>query len=229
MIRVIAVIPARGGSKGVPNKNKKNIAGKPLISYTIESALKSKLLAGIIVSSDDLEILEIAKQYKNVRIHQRKKSMSSDISPVGDTVNEIIKDELIDAVMLLQPSAPIRTGNNIDEVILQLHNDKNINSVISVVTMHDIHPARMYWNKNNYLIPIMQEYEKNRRQDIPPAYYRNGSIYITRISSFIENKSFVTKPVAPYIMPYNWLLNIDEPRDILIAEILIPAWLNNSI
>jgi CMP-N-acetylneuraminic acid synthetase len=229
LINVTAIIPARGGSKGVPNKNKKVIGGKPLIAYTIEAALNSNFLGKIVVSSDDPEIIDIAKQYKGVAVHQREESMASDTSPVGETVYAIIADDDIDAVMILQPTAPIRTGKNIDEAIQQLNNHDTVNSVISVVEMNDIHPARMYWNRDLALVPIMPEFEKSRRQDIPTAYYRNGSIYLTRKKAFMVDQSFITKPIMPYIMPFNWLLNIDEPRDILIAESLIPAWIKKII
>ncbi len=229
MINVTSIIPARGGSKGVPNKNKKVIGGKPLIAYTIEAALNSKFLGKIVVSSDDSEIIEIAKQYEGVAVHKRAESMASDTSPVSETVYAIIADDDIDAVMILQPTAPIRTGKNIDEAIQQLNDHDTVNSVISVVQMNDIHPARMYWNRELTLVPIMPEFEKSRRQDIPTAYYRNGSIYLTRKKAFMANQSFITKPIMPYIMPFNWLLNIDEPRDILIAEALIPAWIKKMI
>jgi CMP-N,N'-diacetyllegionaminic acid synthase len=229
LINVTAIIPARGGSKGVPKKNKKVIGEKPLIAYTIEAALNSKFLGKIVVSSDDPEIIEIAKQYKGVEIHQREESMASDTSPVGETVNAIIANDDIDAVMVLQPTAPIRTGENIDEAIQQLNDNSAVNSIISVVEMNDIHPARMYWNLDMSLVPIMPEFEKSRRQDIPTAYYRNGSIYLTRKNAFMAGHAFITKPIMPYIMPFSWLLNIDEPRDILIAEALIPAWIKKII
>ena len=116
-MKVIAIIPARAGSKGVPGKNKKLIDGKPLISYTIEAALQSKLLSEVWVSSDDAEIIELAKQYPGIRIHNRDTVLATDHSPVADTVKEIIKQTDCDAVMLLQPTAPIRTGKNIDEAI----------------------------------------------------------------------------------------------------------------
>jgi CMP-N,N'-diacetyllegionaminic acid synthase len=228
-MKVTAIIPARGGSKGVPEKNKKVICGKPLIEYTIEAALASEFLGEIYVSSDDHEIIEIAEQYSRVLIHHREDFMATDTSPVGETVNEIIATQDIGAVMVLQPTAPIRTGENIDATIRILNDHPAVNSVISVVEMNDIHPARMYWKREESLVPIMPELEILRRQDIPPAYYRNGSIYLTRKEVFLDGHSFVSKPIMPYIMPFNWLLNIDEPRDILIAEALIPAWIAGDI
>ena len=223
-MKVIAIIPARGGSKGVPGKNKTLIDGKPLISYTVEAALQSKLLLQTWVSSDDPEILELARQYPSIQIHKRDSSLATDQSPVADTVAKIIKETDCDAVMLLQPTAPIRTGKDIDAAIDLLETSPETNSVISVVAMTDIHPARMYWKKENLLSSILPEFEQVRRQDIPPAYYRNGSIYLVRRTAFEEQLSLMVKPTIPYIMPSDLLLNIDEPRDMIIAEALIPAW-----
>lgn len=223
-MKVIAIIPARGGSKGVPGKNKKPVAGKPLISYTIDAALQSNLLSEVWVSSDDPEIIAIARQYPAVLIHERGHSLATDQSPVADTVKQVIAQTTCDAVMLLQPTAPIRTGENIDAAIGLLIGSAETNAVISVVAMNDIHPARMYWKNADALVSILPEYEQSRRQDIPPAYYRNGSIYLVRRTAFEEQHSLMVKPIMPYIMPLDWLLNIDEPRDMIIAEALIPAW-----
>ncbi len=229
MIKVLAIIPARKGSKGVPNKNKKKILGKPLISYTIEAALNSKFLDNIYVSSDDKDILKIAKEYGRIKIHDRNPKLALDDSLIGDTVYSIVSKLNIDAIMLLQPTAPIKTGKNIDDAITILNNDLNIDSVISVVEMNDVHPARMYWKEKKKLNPIIPKLTKLQRQQIPKAYYRNGSIYLIRKEAFMLKKSFFTNSVSPYIMPYNWLLNIDEPRDMIIAESLISAWKENII
>lgn len=223
-MKVIAIIPARGGSKGVPGKNKKLIDSKPLISYTIDAALQSQLLSQVWVSSDDRDIIEMARQYPSIQIHERDSSLATDQSLVADTIKQIIQQTACDAIMLLQPTAPIRTAENIDAAINLLSSSEKINSVISVVAMNDIHPARMYWKKEEQLTSILPEYEQSRRQDIPLAYYRNGSIYLVRRNAFEQQHSLMVKPTMPYIMPLDWLLNIDEPRDMIIAEALIPAW-----
>lgn len=223
-MKVIAIIPARGGSKGVPGKNRKPVDGKPLICYTIEAALQSKLLSEIYVSSDDKFILGLAAGYMGVKLHERSNELATDSSPVSETVSAICNITDCDAIMLLQPTAPIRTSDNIDDAISLLESSGNCNSVISVVAMDDVHPARMYWIENGEMQSILPAYELSRRQDIPPAYYRNGSIYLVRKIAFEEKKSLMVKPSIPYIMPSGWLLNIDEPRDMIIAEALIPAW-----
>lgn len=233
-MRVLALIPARGGSKGVPRKNIRSVDGKPLIAYTIEAAIESKRLSAIYVSSDDQEILDVAKKYKGVELHIRRDDLATDTSPVTDTLLEVKSlaeksGTSYDALMILQPTAPIRTGKNIDDAISILENNKATNSVISVCAMQDVHPARMYWNKDNELVPILQQFEQSRRQEIPAAYFRNGSIYLIRKKAFEENRSVMIKPSAPLIMPASWLLNIDEPRDMFIAEALIPLWKTGKI
>lgn len=223
-MKVIAIIPARGGSKGVPGKNKRILDGKPLISYSIETAIQSNMFSAIVVSSDDEEILNIAGGYPEVELHHRKEALATDNSPVMDTVLEILNNRVVDAVMLLQPTAPIRTAQNIKEVISLMQQNPNAGSVVSVVEMTDIHPARMYWKDKLSLNPILPQYETCRRQEIPPAYYRNGSVYLVTVKAMRAQHTMMAKPLLPYIMPFNWLLNIDEPRDMIIAEALIPAW-----
>jgi CMP-N-acetylneuraminic acid synthetase len=225
-MKTVALIPARGGSKGIPGKNIKIICGKPLIQYAIESALESKLISEIWVSSDDTAILEIAGIFKGIKLHRRADSMATDGSPVSETILEILKSphQKFDALVLLQPTSPIRTGKQIDEAIGLLENNPKANSIISVCSLSDNHPARMYWKTNDELISIMPDLEEARRQDLEPAFVRNGSIYVVRSEAFLKQQKVMIKPSLGYVMPSFHLLNIDEKRDLLIAEALISAW-----
>jgi len=227
-MKVLAIIPARAGSKGVPGKNTYLIADKPLISYTIEAALESKLLHTIVVSSDDNAVRKIAESYKTISFHERPIEIAGDKSPISETIMSVLNDfdynNSYDAVMLLQPTSPIRTGLQIDQAINLFKQNPEANSLISVCAMNDIHPARMYWKEAISLKPILSEFEQTRRQDIPLAYFRNGSIYLTRISAFKQSSSVMNKPSIGFEMPSSQLLNIDEPRDIIIAKALINAW-----
>jgi len=223
-MKVLAIIPARGGSKGVPGKNKAIIDGKPLIAYTIETAILSGVLETILVSTDDAEIMEIAREYPEVHVHARSSVLASDTSPITDTINELAGRYASDAIMLLQPTSPIRQPQQIAEAISLLEKNTEANSVISVTAMDDIHPARMYWKSEGLLRPILAEFEQTRRQDIPKALYRNGAIYLVRTKAFKESGQVMVKPSLGLEMPTSQLLNIDEPRDILIAQALIPAW-----
>lgn len=232
-MHTIAIIPARGGSKGVPGKNIKTILGKPLILYTIETALQSNLLSEIWISSDDEKILQIAGSGERVRLHHRNAVLAQDHSPITDTVLAIIghykATNRPDAIMLLQPTSPIREAMHIDDAIRALQERPAMKSLISVCPMDDVHPARMYWKKDEELEPILVNYEQYRRQDIPTAYYRNGSIYLVRTKDFLASHSLMVKPTFAFEMPEATLLNIDTPRDLLIAEPLIKAWKNGTL
>lgn len=231
-MRILAIIPARGGSKGIPDKNIREVHGKPLISYTIEAALQSTLADEIWVSSDDERILQVAKT-AGVFLSRRPKEMAGDESPVDEAVNYLLEqagDDKFDAVMLLQPTAPIRTGADIDRAVKILRDNPEANSVISVCEMDDVHPARMYsLNGNSHLSSFIPEFESARRQDIPKAYYRNGSIYLVRMEAFRQTGSLMAKPAIPYIMDRKYLCNIDDPRDLIVAEALIKAWQEGSL
>lgn len=227
-MKVLAVIPGRAGSKGVPGKNSNILDGKPLICYSIEAALESKLITDIVVSSDGEDILNIAESYDSVYCHSRTSDLATDSSPIGDTLVEIINqfEERPEFIVLLQPTSPLRAGRQIDEAIGLLSKTPNCNSVISVIRMDDVHPARMYWieSQAQTLKPIIQEFETARRQDIPPAFYRNGAIYVTRVPQFLESRSVMTGPSCGYEMSGQTWLNIDDKRDVIIAEPLIKAW-----
>lgn len=230
-MRTIAIIPARGGSKGIPGKNVAIVAGKPLIAYSIETALQVSGLSEVIVSSDADDILDVARSYVSVRIHKRSDQLATDESSVIDTICAILQDldSAPDAIMLLQPTSPIRTAEQVEAAIRLLRDHPSANSLISVTAMSDVHPARMYWKTEAELSSILPEYEQTRRQEIPPAYYRNGAIYLVRSEALIKNNSVMVKPSLGFEMPASQLLNIDEPRDLLIAEPLLEAWKRNEL
>lgn len=234
MPKILAIIPARGGSKGVPGKNIRIIDGEPLIHYTINTALSVLPAADIVVSSDSKDIINIAKQY-DISIHERDSSLATDNSPVSETVDTILSlyekknGCKYDYIMLLQPTSPLRETQHLLDAIESIKNCNFANSLISVCEMHDVHPARMYNIKDRVLSPIIAKYETLRRQDIPPAYYRNGSIYITQRDAFSTQKQIMAKPSIPFIMDSKYLLNIDEPRDIILAEVFIKLWKEGSL
>ena len=222
-MKTLAIIPARGGSKGIVGKNIKKICGKTLIEYSIDVSLKSNLIDQVVVSSDCDKILEVSRKF-NVFCHKRDVKISQDKSPVSETIDSVLMEleTNYDLIILLQPTSPIRFANQIDDAISLIQKNNSANSLISVCEMDDVHPARMYWGKNGHLIePIMPEFEKLRRQDIPKALYRNGSIYIVKTEAFVRSKNIMIKPSIGFVMPYNQLLNIDEERDLIVAEPLM--------
>ena len=221
-MKVLGIIPARGGSKGVEKKNIRLINNKPLIGYTIDAAKESKLLTNFLVTTDADEIIEVAKKY-DCKYQKRTSENAQDKTPIEPVLLEVIEnlEENYDIIILLQPTAPARTGEDIDNVIKMFISDKTTHCVVSVVKLEDIHPARMYLINDNILEPLEKENEKKRRQDLEPVYLRNGCIYAITTKSFLKNKKLILDNKKPYIMPEDKWINIDSERDVLVAEALL--------
>ena len=231
--RTLAIIPARGGSKGIPNKNILKFGNKPLIHYTINCALESKLISKIIVSSDSKEILDCCSHFNGIELNERPLHLASDNSNIVETFIHLIdeeenKGEDFDYVILLQPTSPIRLKGEIDEVISALINSSSYNSLISVVEMNDIHPSRMYSIEANELKALNEKEQSLRRQDLPKVYLRDGCYYVSSVNSLKLNKSLFANPQLPFVRNGDLLLNIDGKRDILVAETLINNFIEDE-
>lgn len=220
-MKALGIIPARGGSKGIPKKNLVLLKGKPLISHTIESALRSTL-DELFVTSDSEEILEVAQKYGS-KVIKRPGSLAQDQTPMTETIihayhqiSQSLKGQF-DIIVLLQPTCPLRTSNDIDRAI-ELLDDPSILSVISVYQVEDHHPARMYRIQNSRLKSLDPSHQDVRRQDLPPVFHRNGLIYAVRVDAFLEKKSFFMEPTAPLLIDPSRCLNIDRPLDLQFAR-----------
>jgi CMP-N-acetylneuraminic acid synthetase len=222
-MKVLGVIVARAGSKGIPGKNLKEINGKPLIQHSIEAAKNSNKLTDFIVSTDGKDILQFVKSIGANSPFLRPNDLADDfISPIHAVLHakkfmENQGDEY-DAVMMLQPTAPFRTSEDIDGAISLLEST-NSDSVISVVDVGAYHPARMKFLEGDLLVdpPFCEEYENQRRQELTPMYIRNGAIYLTR-SHILESESFKGNDCRAWIMPWNRSANLDTVEDFLYAE-----------
>lgn len=225
-MKTLVIIPARGGSKGVPKKNIKILGDKPLIAHAIACAQASQKTTRTVVSTDAEAIAEVAQQY-GCEVILRPESLATDSSNVVTAVAHVYGElkEDFDLIVLLQPTSPLRTGADLDAIITSFEEDDHVNSVISVIPMDDMHPARMYHlGAESELIPFMSEGETTRRQDLEPVYYRNGCFYAVRTSVFLKEQSFMVAPKKAYVMSADWLANIDTPRDFKIAELLYADW-----
>jgi CMP-N-acetylneuraminic acid synthetase len=233
-IKILAIIPARGGSKGVPGKNIIKFDGKPLIQYAVDCALNSNLLDKIIINSDDQSILNTVDDKNSERIIKelRPKELGSDNSSIVDVVLHTlsqIKDKY-DLVILLQVTSPLRTSQDIKEIVGLFTKDKKLEGVVSVVPMDDMNPARMYeLGSDSDLKPLMKEAESTRRQDLKPVYYRNGCFYAVKTEVLVQQKTFMPTYKRAYVMNPDLLLNIDSFRDVKLAEVLIKAWKNKEL
>ena len=225
-MRVLAIIPARGGSKGVKRKNIRPLAGKPLIEYSIDIAKQSCVISDVIVSTDDVEIAEIAKNLE-VKVLKRPDNLANDTASVYATVVHVLNElqDDYDVIILMQPTSPIRKVSDLDEIIKYFNEDEDLEGVISVVPMLDQHPARMYnLNENNFLSSFLEQSETARRQDLKPVYYRNGCYYAVRSEALKSQQTLMPNRKKAFIMDAKWLVNIDEERDFKIAEVIMEEW-----
>lgn len=230
-MRVLGLIPARGGSKGVPNKNIRNVDGKPLIVYSIETAKKSKLLTDVVVSTDSNEIIEVVKANKCDYL-KRSSENAKDESPIDAVVAEVLNELNVnyDLILLLQPTSPIREPEDIDNVIQFFISDNDLETVISLVELEDIHPARMYNLDTDCIMhPLSPKLERERRQNLAPVYLRNGAIYATKVTAFLASKKFICEHKKGYVMPESKWANIDTERDLQITEMLIKEWKKGNL
>ena len=221
--RIIAIIPARGGSKGIPHKNIIDLCGKPLISYTITAAKNSKYIDYVMVSTDDVEIAYVAKEYGAEVPFMRPGEMASDTSKTIDAVLHAVDTlsdmgEVFSDLVLLQPTEPLRTAEDIDGAIKEYYKHDR-SSLVSVSEVDD-HPILIRTIEKNTLIPLLNVSSTCRRQDMPKYYKVNGCIYINRIESLDESTSFNDNHI-PFVMNKSHSVDIDELSDLMMAQYYI--------
>ena len=215
----LAIIPARGGSKRLPRKNVLELAGKPLIAWSIEAGLESQYLDKVIVTSDDDEILKIAKQFGS-EIIKRPVELANDTATSFDAIKHTIENlEAYDYIILLQPTSPLRTAKRIDEAI-ELLMSKNAHAVVSVCEM-DHSPLWSNTLDNSLSMQnfLREEVLSKRSQDLETFYRLNGAIYICQTHTLLEEESFFLKEnIFAYVMDRESSVDIDEEIDFIIAS-----------
>lgn len=222
MAKVLALIPARGGSKGVPGKNIRKVAGKPLLAHSIIQAQKADIIDQVVVSSDDDAILQIAEAYGAVAL-QRPKTMAQDESPVTDAIEHVYENcGPCDAIALLQPTSPLRSSHDIDAAVQLFIRSQR--PVCSVYQVEDTHPARMYRiehnEQGNQLNALLPDLAQMRRQDLPPIYLRNGAIYVFG-SEQVKARSVITNDMLAYVMPPESSVNVDTEMDFQLLQLIM--------
>lgn len=227
--KVLAIIPARGGSKGVLRKNIRPIAGRPLIAYTIECALSARrLFHRVIVSTDDEEIASVARAYGAEVPFMRPEELARDNSPSVPALQHAVRfieeqdGVRMDWVCALQPTEPFRTAEDLQQC-LDLGISGGCDSVISVVQVFATHPILMKRIENDQLLPFcVEEREGTRRQDYTPAaYMRNGAVYLTRRDVLMEQGSVWGTFIRPYVMPMERSVSIDSELDLKLADLMM--------
>jgi CMP-N-acetylneuraminic acid synthetase len=230
---ILCIIPARGGSKGVPGKNIKLLNGKPLLAYTSEIALRSKLLTKVIVSTDDVNISNHAKNLKLEVPFLRPVELAQDNSPTIDTIIHALRwysnqNIFFDTVCLLQVTSPFRTVEFLDNAIEKFIKSR-CDALVSVQKVpHEYNP---HWTfevntEGNLTIATGDTQIIPRRQELPLAYHRDGSIYITKTNVILEQNSLYGNSIAYIESDPEFYVNIDTPEDWEKAELLAKNFSN---
>lgn len=218
--RVLAVIPARGGSKGVPGKNIRPLAGRPLIAWTIAAARHAPELDRVVISSEDAAIIETAKAWGGEAPFVRPEDLARDdtpgIAPVLHALDAL--PEAYDYVVLLQPTSPLRTGADISAA-LRICIEDGAPACVSVSAPHHAPWWMFSLNEERRLQPIFpKDALPVRRQDMPEVYALNGAVYVAEVEWLRATNSFLTPETAAYVMPPERSLDIDTELDFSIAE-----------
>jgi len=219
-MRVLGLIPARGGSKGVPRKNIRLLNGKPLLAYTAESALKAETLSRIILSTDDSEIAEIGRTCGVDVPFMRPVELALDTTPSVSVVRHALlklaeQAEHFDAVCLLQPTNPLRRTEDIDNSVKLLIHSK-ADCVVSVLPVpHEYNPKWVFWKDGQGKMSLSTGDDEpvSRRQDLPPAFHRDGSVYVTRRETILNNGNLYGRCVLGYEIEPEFSANIDTEDD----------------
>jgi len=229
-VKVLGFIPARGGSKGIPKKNLYPLAGKPLLQYTVEAAKQSQL-SDVFVSTDDLEIQNLALQLGAQCDSLRPAQLAGDTSVIEDAIGDYLQksSEKFDAVMLLQPTSPLRNHQHIDES-LKLFLNSDADSLVSVSEPLE-HPADMvYWKdeKMHFLFEDKIKPGYTQRQQFEHLWFTNGAIYLFKTESFLKTKSRFGSKTIPYEMPADCSIDVDSLSHMKIAEALLSLELESK-
>lgn len=218
---VLAVIPARGGSKGVPRKNIRKVGGKPLIAWTIEEAKKSRYIDRLILSSEDEEIIKVAKEWgcdvPFVRPVELAQDNTPGIEPVFHAISQVPG---YDYVVLLQPTSPLRLVSDIDccvETCLKMAAPACVS-----VTTSDKSPFWMYTlREDKRLSPLLERKSYSCRQELPPVYVLNGAVYVARVDWLIGERNFVGDETVACPMPKERSLDIDNELEVKLFQVIV--------
>ncbi|SFL45545.1 acylneuraminate cytidylyltransferase family protein [Pelosinus propionicus] len=220
---VLAIIPARGGSKGIPGKNTIDVAGKPLIAWTIEAAKASKYIDRLILSSDDDQIINVAAQWGCESPFKRPDELSQDDTPgIAPVLHALSMVPIFDFIVLLQPTSPLRRTIDIDGCIERCITQQ-ANCCVSV-TQQDKSPFWMYYIAPDGLLePVVPTHDQVavRRQDLPVVYALNGAVYVACCEWLLATKSFLSKETIAYPMPKEYSVDIDSWMDLQLARLLL--------
>lgn len=233
--RILAIIPARGGSKGIPKKNIRPLLGKPLIGWTIDQAKHSKYIDHVFVSTDNKEIADVSEQF-GVKVDSfRPDELAQDSSTSMDVILYTIRfleerNLNFDLVMMLEPTSPLRESSDLDASIEILLENSDAESIVGVCRVEGGHPAFLVKLENTFLRSYLgNNFKVLRRQDIDDLYFFEGSLYLSYVHSLKTRKNFYHEKTIGYIVPKWKSFEVDDNIDFMIIEKLLEEKLNSNI
>lgn len=219
-MRTLGLIPARGGSKGVPRKNVRPLGGKPLIAWTIEAALASGVIDRVVVSTDDEEIAGVGAAWGAEIPFMRPSRLAGDEAPGIEVVRHALEQlSGFDTLVLLQPTSPLRTAADVTAAV-RLHEASQRRNCIAM-TEADDSPYWSYYLGDGVLRPVISHEVPLRRQDLPHVVTVNGAIYVANAVRLAAQGSFLQPDMVPYLMPRERSVDIDTEFDFQLCEFLI--------
>jgi CMP-N,N'-diacetyllegionaminic acid synthase len=226
-MQVVGIVPARGGSKGLPGKHLLPLAGRPLIAWTLAAAAESRTLTRVVVSTDDDAVAEAARELGATVPFVRPASLAADDTPMLDVLLHAVGEieragGVVDVVVLLQPTSPLRTGADIDAAVGALL-ESNADSIVSVVPVpHQFNPVSVMTLEEGRLRPFTPGPPLTRRQDKPLVYARNGpAVLAVRRAVLMEQRSLYGSDVRGLVMTPEVSIDVDTAWDLAIAELAL--------
>jgi N-acylneuraminate cytidylyltransferase len=214
----IAIIPARGGSKGIPNKNLAEVGGQSLVTRAVNSAIQSGVIDAVVVSSDDRNILEAAKIAGAIAV-ERPSDLATDTAAIEDAISHALQKyseshPTPTTLVLLQPTSPLRKASSISDAVLLFNENGSVGSVYGV-TEAEHHPYKTFIAKDSTLLPVGSVEDLSRsRQELPKAYRQSGSIYVVGVHDFLASNSLFVSPVRWIEVGSEEAIDVDTPADL---------------
>ena len=221
--RLTAIIPARGGSKAIPRKNMLRIGGETIVERAIRLARKSGWVDRVLVTTDDPEIYDIAKQHDATPPSLRPAHLATDLATSIDAVNHLIIDADIDEgyVLLLQPTSPLRTAEDLDALCRSFEANPEAQAIVSVVRHDSPHPNKIVTINGGYVRSYLGTNPSVPRQSLPIVHAINGAFYIVARRTLVEQQTFLPERTLAFEMPVERSVNLDTPIDLLLMQALL--------
>lgn len=228
-LKVLGIVTARAGSKGLPGKNYRSLNGKPLIGYALDAGIDSRYIDDVVLTSNCPTCIEIAKKASVMVPFVRPDFLSSDTVASADVIEHTIAylkkmGAEYDLFVLLEPTSPLRDSRDVD-LALEAMMQSKFQAMVSVCEAEDQHPAFMFrlGNSGDLITWSSDEFKALRRQDVSPAYFLEGSLYISFVNAFIEKRTFCHSKTGGYVVPKWKSLEIDDIVDFVCVEAIMSA------